>query len=73
MPNWEILEVCRDTTITDPPPLFRVVLKDLDNHSEGVTPTKHLGPEAALRAILIKLGITDAAINTAFTSPPNCL
>ncbi len=74
MPTWEILEVCRDTTITEPPPQFRVTLRDEDNHGEGVLPTRVFASEDELRQdILIKLGISEDEINAAFTNPPNCL
>lgn len=72
MPNWEILEVCRDTTIADPPPLFRATMRNLDNHSAGVLPTVILGPETDLRHQLTQLGISDDEIDAAFANPPNC-
>jgi hypothetical protein len=72
MAKWEILVVRRDTTIADPPPLFRATIRDLDNHAAGVLPTVIHGPETDLRHQLAQRGISEDEINAAFANPPNC-
>ena len=70
MPTWQIVDSCRNPAVADLPE-FRVRVRDIEQNVNAL-PTNHIGPEASLRAILTKLGISAAAINAAFTAPPNC-
>ena len=71
MPTWQIIDSCRNPAVTDPPE-FRVRVRDVENPNAHALPTSHIGPEAALQAILTNLGIPLVAINAAFNNPPNC-
>jgi hypothetical protein len=70
--NWVIVDLCRNAALTEPPPEFKARVRDIDNHTAGVLPTAIVGPETHVRHELQALGISDAAINHAFTNPANC-
>lgn len=67
---WQIISLCRDTTATDPPPMFRATVANLEN--PGALPTHNFGEEPAVRDFLRDLHIPEAEIDAAFANPPNC-